>query len=380
MVFDTSADDWFTNQFHKHFAEEAAKVGRFNLAIFGKTGVGKSTLVNAIFGEEVARTGIGEPVTRDAHLYLHESGALGVLDTRGLEIGQDTDEIIDELNRYVAAMRKKPLTEQLHVAWYCVRASDRRFEDTEADFITRLHALGLPVICVLTQVPKSGERYHPDATLLVKEIEGRGLPIFESRVFMSMALADDFTLQPSHGLQELLDATFRGAPEGVAEALTVAQKIDLKRKRERAAAITSTAAAAAAAAGATPIPFSDAVILVPIQLGMMASISIVYDIDVDKATMASIAATASATTAGKTLAANMLKFIPGVGTVAGGTVNATIASGFTAAMGAAWTAVCVQLARGKLAAVSGAMDHQAIRRLFLDEFTRQISKLKLRSR
>lgn len=380
MVFDTSADDWFTNQFHKHFAEEAAKVGRFNLAIFGKTGVGKSTLVNAIFGEEVARTGIGEPVTRDAHLYLHESGALGVLDTRGLEIGQDTDEIIDELNRYVAAMRKKPLTEQLHVAWYCVRASDRRFEDTEADFITRLHALGLPVICVLTQVPKSGERYHPDATLLVKEIEGRGLPIFESRVFMSMALADDFTLQPSHGLQELLDATFRGAPEGVAEALTVAQKIDLKRKRERAAAITSTAAAAAAAAGATPIPFSDAVILVPIQLGMMASISIVYDIDVDKATMASIAATASATTAGKTLAANMLKFIPGVGTVAGGTVNATVASGFTAAMGAAWTAVCVQLARGKLAAVSGAMDHQAIRRLFLDEFTRQISKLKLRSR
>lgn len=380
MVFDTSADDWFKSQFHKHFEEEAAKVGRFNLAIFGKTGVGKSTLINAIFGEEVARTGIGEPVTRDEHLYLHRSGSLGVLDTRGLEIGKDTDKLIDELDRYVAAMRRKPLKEQLHVAWYCVRASDRRFEDTEADFITRLHALGLPVICVLTQVPKSGERYHPDAMLLAKEIEGRGLPIFESRVFLSMALADDFTMQPSHGLQELLDATFRGAPEGAAEALTVAQKIDLKRKRERATAITSTAAAAAAAAGATPIPFSDAVILVPIQLGMMASISIVYDIDVDKATMASIAATASATTAGKALAANMLKFIPGVGTVAGGTVNATIASGFTAAMGAAWTAVCMQLAQGKLAAVSGAMDHQAVRRLFLDEFTRQISKLKLRSK
>ena len=76
----------------------------------------------------------------------------------------------------------------------------------------------------------------------------------------------------------------------------------------------------------------------------------------------------------------ILEAIPGVGTVAGGTVNATIASGFTAAMGAAWTAVCMQLAQGKLAAVSGAMDHQAVRRLFLDEFTRQISKLKLRSK
>jgi len=372
------ADDWFKGQFRQHFAEESEKVGRFNLAIFGKTGVGKSTLVNAIFGDEVAKTGIGQPVTRDAHLHLHESGNLGVLDTRGLEIGQDTDTIIDELQRYVAEMRRQPFKDQVHVAWYCVRSSDRRFEDTEVEFIKRLDELGLPVMLVLTQVAKSGDSYHPDAVRLADEIVARGLPIFESKVFMSMALADDFVGQRRHGLHDLLDATFRAAPEGAHEALVVAQKIDLQRKRDRAAVIIRTATTAAAAAGATPIPFSDAAILVPIQLGMMAAVTIVFDIDVDRATVVAIAATTGATTAGKSLAANLLKFIPGVGTAVGGVVTGTVAAGFTAAMGTAWTAVCVQLAEGKLSTLNGVMDNDAIRELFLQEFKRGIAGLKLR--
>ena len=99
-------------------------MGRFNLAIFGKTGVGKSTLINAIFGEDVAPTGIGEPVTMDEHLYLHHAGFLGLLDTRGLEIGMDTETLIAELGAYVKRMRENPLSEQIHVAWYCIRATD----------------------------------------------------------------------------------------------------------------------------------------------------------------------------------------------------------------------------------------------------------------
>ena len=58
--------DWFRDSFRTEYEKQNAALGRFNLAIFGKTGVGKSTLINAIFGEEVARTGIGEPVTQTA--------------------------------------------------------------------------------------------------------------------------------------------------------------------------------------------------------------------------------------------------------------------------------------------------------------------------
>ncbi len=123
--------DWFSKQFGETFDDKAREIGRFNLAIFGKTGVGKSTLVNAIFGEDVAETGIGQPVTQGSHLYLHADGHFGVLDTRGLEIGTDDATILDELETYIKDMRRQPQADQVHVAWYCVRAGDRRFEDTE---------------------------------------------------------------------------------------------------------------------------------------------------------------------------------------------------------------------------------------------------------
>src|SRR6201989_2732468 len=134
----TPADDWFGQAFTKAWRDKAEEIGRFNLAIFGKTGVGKSTLVNAIFGEDVAETGIGQPVTQGSHLYLHADGHFGVLDTRGLEIGTDAATIRAELKEYVGPLRRLPQSEQVHVAWYCVRSLDRRFEETEESFVREL--------------------------------------------------------------------------------------------------------------------------------------------------------------------------------------------------------------------------------------------------
>ena len=71
------------------------------------------------------------------------------------------------------------------------------------------------------------------------------------------------------------------------------------------------AVTAAASAGAVPIPFADAVILVPIQLGMMAAIAQTYGVRMDRATLAGIAATAGATSAGRSLVGGKLKLIPG---------------------------------------------------------------------
>ena len=145
--------EWSQQAFESAFADAEVKIGRFNLAVFGKTGVGKSTLVNAIFGESVAATGIGRPVTLGSHLYVHRTGKLGIYDTQGLEVGRDTTKIITELKRFIDNSRAMPFAEQVHLAWYCVRATDRRFEETEAAFIRELAGVGLPVILVMTQVP-----------------------------------------------------------------------------------------------------------------------------------------------------------------------------------------------------------------------------------
>ncbi|GMA33297.1 GTPase family protein [Litorihabitans aurantiacus] len=365
-----AADELFRRKFREEYASQGLALGRFNLAIFGKTGVGKSTLINAVFGDDVAETGIGEPVTQGSRLYLDKVGGhLGILDTQGLEVGKNSKELIGELDRVVKGTRGKPVEEQLHVAWYCVRGMDRRFEDSEADFITRLHALGLPVVVVMTQVPMREGAYHPDALALADAIAARGLPVVGGRVFPTNALEDPFTGQTSHGLHDLLDATFRVAPAGAQAALAAAQAIDTAAKVRQARIAIRAAVGSAATAAAIPIPFADATLLVPIQLGMMARIGRLFNLPLDRAALMSTLATTAATQGGRAAVTGLLKLVPGAGTVAGGVIGASVASTFTYAMGEAWLTVCRRAATGALDGAGGVLDDARVRSAFLEVFT-----------
>ena len=306
-----AVDDVFNESFRGEYDRQNESLGRFNLALFGKTGVGKSTLINAIFGEEVARVGIGEPVTKGSHLYLDKIGHLGIVDTQGLEIGVHDREILRDLDKVIKESRKLPLSEQIHVAWYCVRGMDRRFEESEADFIRRLDDLGLPVIMVFTQVPRRNGHYHPDTIALAEQVMAKQLPIEGGKPYMTFAKPDEFAGQEAYGLQEVLDATFRCAPEGVHGALIAAQEIDLSRKNAEAQKVIGAAVASAGGAAAIPIPFSDATLLVPIQLGMMAKIAHLYKIKFDRAALMAIVSTTAATQVGRATFTGLLKLVPG---------------------------------------------------------------------
>ena len=104
-----------------------------------------------------------------------------------------------------------------------------------------------------------------------------------------------------------------------------------------------------------------------------------YGIPLERSTAASLAATAAATTAGRSLVTNMIKFVPGAGTAVAAPISATVAGTFTYAMGHAWLRVCERMARGDLGAVGGALDGEGIRRVFMEEFKSQASRRKLPS-
>lgn len=369
---------WFTESFRAEFDRQAALVGRFNLGVFGKTGVGKSTLINAVFGEEVARTGIGAPVTDGSHLYLDARGSLGLIDTRGLEIGRDDARIGKELTSWITKQRKQPLHEQMHAAWYCVRAMDRRFEQSDARFIEALHGLGIPVILVFTQVPMADGKFHPDAVALAQEIVAMDLPIEGKRPVMTYAMRDQFTGQPAHGLIDLMRVTFLATPEAVHTAFAAAQQVDLDAKVRQANKHIGASVAAAGAAAAVPIPFSSAAVLVPLQLSMMARIAQLYAVPFDRAVILAVASTSVATSAGRNLAGNLLKFVPGAGTLTGGVINASVASGLTLAMGQAWLVVCQKAAGGELPSMDGIVDQDAIRDLFETEFMKRAPRIRRR--
>jgi len=362
--------------------KEIRKLGRFNLAIFGKTGVGKSTLVNAIFGEDVARTGIGRPVTQDSHLYLAKSGTLGLYDTKGLEIGTSSEQILAELQTFIDSRRGRDASEHIHIAYYCIRAGDHRIEPAERAFIDGLHRLGLPVFLVLTQVHRRNGVYRGEHMEFADYLAGLGLPVHAGRPYPTAALPDHQLGFESFGLQELLTDTYGRAPESVQTALAAAQVIDRSMKRRAARARIAAAATAAGGVGATPIPFTDAALLVPLQMGMMASIAQVYRIPMDSALAASLAATALATNAGRMAATSLMKMLPGVNFVVMG-ISAAVAASFTTAMGTAWLTVCEMMADGRFGPLDS-MDNDRISaefmRLFKTTFGDAVDRIGRRAR
>jgi len=365
-----SREDFTAQSIRTEFQKASQGIGRFNLAIFGKTGVGKSTLINAIFGKEIAATGIGRPVTPGRHFYLHETNRLGILDNRGLEIADEPGKLLAEFAAYLDEGRAKPIFEQIHVVWYCVAAPSGRFEDGEAAFVRGLADLGMPVILVLTQTRRKDGRLHPDHEKLADHIAGLALPIYQGRAYPVFAVADEFSAQDTYGLQELLDATFRLAPTVVEAAITAAQRVDMLRKNDAAQKAIALATTLAAGAGATPIPFSDAALLVPIQLAMMGKIAAIYDIELERAAIAALAATTAATQVGRSAAASLFKLIPVAGWVVGGAISASVASAITVAMGGAWHVICKRAYTGEIDLV--ALNSSALRDMFKKEVRRKL--------
>ncbi len=126
-------------------------------------------------------------------------------------------------------------------------------------------------------------------------------------------------------------------PDELMDTLQHVQIACLEEKKRRAQAAVATASVAAAGEGAAPIPFSDCALLIPTQLGMIVSITVIFGFDVNKSVITALLSPSigagGATLLGKTVVTNLLKFIPGAGTAVGGVISAGTAGVITAALG-----------------------------------------------
>lgn len=334
--------------------KEYSELKKLNVMILGKTGVGKSTLINNMFNEKLADVGVGRPITRKIREKTKEDYPLAIYDTPGLELSGENSakELLDDVVEVVdKGVKSGDINKAIHCIWYCISTPSHRIEQGEIDFLKdflkKTSGYSLPVIVVLTQSYSKS-----DANTLKKEIEKENLPIAcIIPILAENFQIDEFTVK-AYGLEQLSDIMHSVLPEGVRKTFVSVQKANIDLKKAKAQAVVASSAAAAAATGAAPIPFADAAVLVPEQIAMLAAITAVFGLPAEKRTIVPIISatvgTMGTTVIGRTIASSLLKLIPGAGSAVGGVISATTAAALTTALGEAYISVMVKICKGEL--------------------------------
>lgn len=335
--------------------KEYKELETLNVMILGKTGVGKSTLINNMFNKKMADVGVGKPITKDIKKITLPDFPLAIFDTPGLELSGDfnVDSLMDAVvNEIDKGIRSGDVSQAIHCIWYCISTPSHRIEQTEIDFLKKFlgktSEYDVPVIVVLTQ-----SYSKRDAQKLKSEVEKENLPIVNVVPVLAenYEIDDEYTAK-AYGLERLSEVMNNVIPDAVQKTFIAVQKVNLELKKGKAQAVVASSAVAAAATGAVPIPFSDAAVLVPEQIAMIGGITAIFGVPMDQGTVMTIISatigTAGTTVLGKTIAANLIKLIPAVGSVVGGVISAATAAALTAALGEAYIAIMVMVCKGDL--------------------------------
>lgn len=335
-------------------SERIKNLNRLNIIVAGKTGVGKSTLINAVFRDKLAETGIGRPVTDHMRKITKKGVPLSIYDTRGFELGKEVQnevkrEITDTISRGLAT---NDVNEAIHCIWYCINTASNRIEPEEIQWLREIskenEITQVPIIVVLTQSFSETNAQEMRKTLLDENLDIiQVVPVLaESYEIKGLGVA------PAYGLDVLIQVMEEALPEELMDTLQNVQIASLKAKKLRAQAAVATAALAAAGEGAAPLPFADCAMMIPTQLGMIASITVIFGFNVSKsiitALLSSTIGSGGATVLGKTVVSNILKLIPGAGSILGGAISAGTAGVITAALGEAYIGVMELVFKGDM--------------------------------
>ncbi|KAI6146379.1 hypothetical protein BKA82DRAFT_994175 [Pisolithus tinctorius] len=171
---------------------------RFRVLVVGKSGVGKSTLINRIFGVETANVARDQPGKADIEQEFTspQNDRLILHDSKGFEAGDAGNYEI--VKSFIEKRKKEPdIKNQLHAVWLCFQIpiptyGERLLEDAAEAFLRiRKEVLGnTPTIVVFTKHdrlvsfmkqkmpgdPQAGQRYLEEACVQpIQEFTGENI-------------------------------------------------------------------------------------------------------------------------------------------------------------------------------------------------------------
>jgi len=339
--------------------------------LVGRRGAGKSSLVNALFGREVAKVGHVKAQTGRGTWHEHsaDGGTLHLLDTRGLQEGSapaEADDRRDALSSVAVELKKRAPDAVVFV----VRAQDvdsaidadlTGLEQVLAD-VERAHKFRPPIVGVLTHcdlfepkrtrlhAPKDEpeEALHEKLTyvseaegVLERKLKSRGLLVAHvvgvRGISTYLSFAKDGSVRDDErwnmdALCTLLYAHMPNAGRGAFVRLARVRGL----QEELALNLTQATAAVCAAVAAMPIPVADLVPITSLQVSLVVAIAWIAGRTIDKKTalefLASVGANVGVAFALREGARALVKFVfPG----GGAAVSGAVAFAGTLAIGAA---------------------------------------------
>ena len=338
----------------KAINDKVRNLKTLNIVVVGKTGVGKSTLINGVFRENLVEVGMGRPVTAHMRRIEKPGFPLRIYDTRGFEVGKDAqnevkDELMDTIKK---GLQSKDVNEAIHCIWYCVNTASNRIEPEEIEWLKAFteenKTTQVPVIILLTQSFSKKKAKEMRDIILDENLDVvQVIPVLA----MDYEIDDEYVAK-AYGLDTLIRIMSDVLPDELQDTLQNVQIASMEEKKRYAQAAVATATAAAFGEGFAPIPFADCALLIPTQVTMIASITAIYGLDVNKSLITAFVSatlgTGSATIAGKTIASNLLKLVPGAGTVLGGSISGATAGLLTTALGEAYILLMEAVFKGEL--------------------------------
>lgn len=319
--------DGLEEKFKDQFKKLKSTITSPNVLLLGQTGVGKSSLINCIFGKKLAEISNVKPETRGFHMFSQQDLPVNIIDSEGYEL-ETCEQYKTLLEEYING-NFTDLSKQIHIAWFCININNNRVLQFELDTIKYLQSKNIPVCVVLTQCDNdTPEGTHAsELANVIKKNFGSDVPCFQ--------VCNDKKINKELDLEDLLKWSEENiSDENLKLGFVIAQKASIDVKYQKAKSRIKYYAGVAAAIAASPIPGSDAPLLVAEQTKMAVDIFSIYGLDSSFSSIVkSIIGSQLISVIGKTTAGNLLKLLPGLGSIAGVLINGTVASSITYSLG-----------------------------------------------